>query len=166
MRINTRKHDVESSNLASVGYSRKYGVLDVIFKSSGDTYRYFNVPRKIYDRLMRSTSKGVFYNTFIRGNVNYSPIKLDKSNLDTKALFKATNPTFIRNHRFLVINGETGVVERVSSSADWAIKDAETWANNNPGHTYYPTLILGEASIRGKAVFLPSDLKNRYKENV
>ena len=86
MRINTRKHSVESSNLASVGYSRKYGVLDVIFKSSGDTYRYFNVPRKIYDRLMRSTSKGVFYNTFIRGNVNYSPIKLDKSNLDTKAI--------------------------------------------------------------------------------
>ena len=164
MRINTRKHSVESSNLAAVGYSRKHGVLDVTFKSSGDTYRYFNVPRKIYDRLMRATSKGIFYNTYIRGNKDYAPIKLDKTITNTSPVFKSTDAAYIRNYRYLVINGQTGVVVRISSSADWAIKDAEAWANKNPGHTYYPVIILGEAAIRGKAVFLPADLKNRYHE--
>ena len=109
MRINTRKHSVESSNLAAVGYSRKHGVLDVTFKSSGDTYRYFNVPRKIYDRLMRATSKGIFYNTYIRGNKDY--MSLLNWIRRSQILHHYSNqpiPICIRNYRYLVINGQTG----------------------------------------------------------
>jgi hypothetical protein len=163
MRTNTRKHPVISSNLATVGYSRKYKILDITFQTSGDTYRYFNVPRRIFERLMRAPSKGIYYNTFIRGNKDYTPIKLNNSNPDPKPMFTKTDATYINNHRYLVINGQTGAVVRVSSSADWAVKDAETWANKYPQYTYYPVMVLGEAAVRSKAVFLPGDLKNQYK---
>jgi hypothetical protein len=153
MRTNTRKHPVISSNLAFVGYSRKYGVLDITFQN-GNTYRYFNVPRKMYDRLMKASSKGVFYNTYIKGNVDYAPVKLENINSNPKPLFNKVTSIYLKDNRYLVVNGLTGIVVRISSTVDWAEKDAIDFANKYPGTPYYALSVLGEASTRAKATFV------------
>lgn len=57
--------EVESSNIAKVGYDATRQVLAVQFKSAGKVYHYENVPPELHDKLMASPSKG----TFLRQNV-------------------------------------------------------------------------------------------------
>ena len=57
---------VESSNLASVGYSAKLGVLEVEFKS-GSIYQYQDVPEALARGLRRAKSKGRYLNQRIKG---------------------------------------------------------------------------------------------------
>lgn len=147
MRTNTRKHHVVSTNLDLVGYSRKYQILDIQFQNGG-SYRYFNVPRKVYEALMRADSKGEYYNDNIKGNTDYAPMKLTDANPNPSKIFTKTEPYYLKGpYRYLVIN-EHGTVVRVSSTQEWVIKDAEGWATNNPGVTYYALQVLGEAVVK------------------
>ena len=57
---------VRSTNLASVGYSPEFQVLDVEFRRRGDLYRYFFVPPRVYAELLRASSLGAYFNRFIR----------------------------------------------------------------------------------------------------
>jgi len=56
---------VESSNLASVGYDSVTSTLEIEFHS-GAIYQYFAVPQEIYDGLMNARSKGAFFHQFIK----------------------------------------------------------------------------------------------------
>jgi hypothetical protein len=56
---------VNSSSLRAVGYDGNR--LFVQFHTSGTTYTHYNVPYAVFDCLMRAGSKGLFYNTHIRG---------------------------------------------------------------------------------------------------
>jgi hypothetical protein len=55
---------VQSSLLASIGYSI-HATLDVELRS-GALYRYFAVPRAVFDGLMAAESKGAYFNFNIR----------------------------------------------------------------------------------------------------
>lgn len=55
---------VGSSAIAAIGYEN--GVMAVTFHNSG-TYTHRGVPYSVYERFMRSGSKGAFYNQNIRG---------------------------------------------------------------------------------------------------
>ncbi len=56
---------IASSSLAAVGYSQEHGVLEVEFRS-GRVYRYFAVPAKVYEGLMKADSKGAYLHRFVR----------------------------------------------------------------------------------------------------
>jgi KTSC domain len=59
------RRPIESSRLAAVGYSQEHGVLEVEFRS-GRVYRYFAVPAKVYEGLLKADSKGAYLNRFVR----------------------------------------------------------------------------------------------------
>ena len=56
---------VQSSALASVGYSKRLHVLEIEFRN-GAIYRYLNVGPAIYHDLMTAPSKARFYDENIR----------------------------------------------------------------------------------------------------
>ncbi len=56
---------VESSSLASVGYSLESQTLEVEFRN-GRVYRYTGVPAAVHGELMDAESKGAFFNQRIR----------------------------------------------------------------------------------------------------
>jgi hypothetical protein len=59
-----RRERVSSSSLVSIGYEEE-AVLEVEI-AGGAVYRYFVVPRSVYDGLMSAASKGRYFNTVIR----------------------------------------------------------------------------------------------------
>ncbi|MEQ1852190.1 MAG: KTSC domain-containing protein [Chthoniobacteraceae bacterium] len=65
---------VKSSDLASVGYDQKSRVLEIEFHSGG-IYRYHEVPREIFDRLLAAESKGRFFAGQIRHRFRFERIK-------------------------------------------------------------------------------------------
>lgn len=56
---------VDSTNLASVGYSTETATLEVEFRS-GAIYQYSGVPLEVYEGLMQASSKGQYFNAQIR----------------------------------------------------------------------------------------------------
>jgi hypothetical protein len=62
---------VVSSNLKSVAY--EFGILEVEFNSGG-IYSYTNVPEHIYKGLLNASSKGQYFNAFIKDNYPYNKI--------------------------------------------------------------------------------------------
>lgn len=65
---------VSSSNVDSVGYEEEKSILGVIFKN-GSEYHYFNVPKNVYEKLLKSSSIGKFLNTLIKEK-GYKYIKI------------------------------------------------------------------------------------------
>lgn len=64
---------VESSNLASIGFDPKEGILEIEFKS-GAIYQYYEVPTKEFDGLMNAESKGKYLNENIKNIYRYKKI--------------------------------------------------------------------------------------------
>lgn len=56
---------VSSSNLASVGYDENINTLEIKFHS-GRIYQYYNVPVNIYNGLMNASSKGTYFDRYIK----------------------------------------------------------------------------------------------------
>ena len=56
---------VDSSVIAKVSYKAEEDTLDVVFVNES-LYRYFGVPKKVYDKFMESDSKGEFFNQNIK----------------------------------------------------------------------------------------------------
>jgi hypothetical protein len=61
----SHRHRVESSSLASVGFSPEHNILEVEFRN-GHVYEYFGVPLALYEQLLAADSKAAFMNRFIR----------------------------------------------------------------------------------------------------
>lgn len=61
---------VESSSIASAGYSPEMGTLEVEYRN-GSLYQYFAVPKSVFDALLAARSKGVFVSERIRGHYPY-----------------------------------------------------------------------------------------------
>lgn len=64
---------VSSSNLRLVGYDVDESVLEIEFHS-GSVYQYFNVPPDKYESLMRASSKGSYFATYIKDIYRYQRI--------------------------------------------------------------------------------------------
>ena len=62
---------VSSSDIASIGYEN--GTLEIEFHSGG-IYQYLNVPERIYNNLINSTSYGKYFHNYIKNS--YSTIKI------------------------------------------------------------------------------------------
>lgn len=60
--------NVKSSNLKSVGFDSN--VLEIEFLDGG-VYQYFDVPTDVYHLLMNASSKGIFFDKFIKGHYKY-----------------------------------------------------------------------------------------------
>jgi hypothetical protein len=56
---------VNSSSIRAVGFDGH--TLAVLFHTSDTVYEHPGVPYSVYHGLMRATSKGAFYNRYIRG---------------------------------------------------------------------------------------------------
>lgn len=57
---------VESAAISAILYDPKSQTLDIEFKSSGETYRYYEVPEDAYQRLLTAVSKGAYLNSEIK----------------------------------------------------------------------------------------------------
>lgn len=61
---------VESDVIHAIGYDDDVHVLEIIF-NSGQIYQYRNVPREVYEELMRAESKGNYFQNNIRDEFEY-----------------------------------------------------------------------------------------------
>jgi lysyl-tRNA synthetase class 2 len=60
------RQSVDSSGIASVGYSKRLRALEIEFRRGG-TYRYLDVPAAVHRQLLAAESKAGFYNRHVRG---------------------------------------------------------------------------------------------------
>lgn len=63
--------DVESSNVARVGYDEQTYTLGVEFHG-GEVYHYYEVPKSLFDKLCKAKSVGGFLNKEIKGQYRYA----------------------------------------------------------------------------------------------
>jgi hypothetical protein len=62
---------MNSSLLEAAAYHEQIALLEVAFRS-GAFYRYFGVPASTYHELLRSESKGQYFNAHIRNRFDYA----------------------------------------------------------------------------------------------
>ncbi|MGI8436565.1 MAG: KTSC domain-containing protein [Chthoniobacterales bacterium] len=68
------RHPVESTGIATVGYSRRLHALEIEFRD-GSIYRYVEIPISHYHGLMRAESKAHYYNEHLRGKYRCMRVK-------------------------------------------------------------------------------------------
>lgn len=86
----TERMAVQSKGIEWVAYDEKAQTLDVHFASS-QTYRYFDVPRAVYDWLLRAESKGRFVNRLVKERYRYERLGAGSSpeaDADLRALLE------------------------------------------------------------------------------
>jgi hypothetical protein len=64
---------VQSSNIASIGYDEKSETLEIQFLNGG-VYQYFDIPKNVYDGIMRADSHGQYLAQFIKGKYRFSKV--------------------------------------------------------------------------------------------
>ena len=64
---------VESSNIASIGYDSVTSTLEVEFLD-GSVYQYYDVPDYVYDEIMSADSHGKYLSSNVKGTYNYSKV--------------------------------------------------------------------------------------------
>ncbi len=65
--------NVDSSNIAAVGYDDDSSTLQVEF-NNGATYQYFDVPEHLFEGLRDADSVGGYLAANIKGNYRYSKV--------------------------------------------------------------------------------------------
>jgi len=65
---------VESSAVATVGYSKKLRALEIEFRN-GSIYRYLEVPLDVYEALLNARSKARYYDENIRHKYRSQHVK-------------------------------------------------------------------------------------------
>ncbi len=71
--------DVDSTNIAKIGYCEKTNSIGVKFNASDDIYLYFGVPSSVYENLVDADSIGSYFSQNIKNN--YLNTKIVISNL-------------------------------------------------------------------------------------
>jgi hypothetical protein len=69
MRVTT----VESTTLAVVAYDETRELLQLEFRSRA-VYRYFDVPDRVHEGLLRAASRGGYFNAEIRGRFRHARV--------------------------------------------------------------------------------------------
>ncbi|MEM4204933.1 MAG: KTSC domain-containing protein [Candidatus Methanomethylicaceae archaeon] len=67
------RHQVESSNLRSVGYDEATRTLEIEFHSGG-IYQYYDVPPEVYQELLCAPSLGKYFHAHIRNIYQYKRV--------------------------------------------------------------------------------------------
>lgn len=71
---NKRKHLVDSSNLKWIGYDESKKELYIGFRNNTE-YKYFDVPKDIFEGLLNAGSKGRYFWVKIRDVYKYEKLK-------------------------------------------------------------------------------------------
>ena len=69
---------VDSTTLVAIGYDDTRAILQLEFRSHA-IYLYFEVPRSVYEALVKAPSKGRYFNGAIRGHFPHSLISRTSS---------------------------------------------------------------------------------------
>lgn len=64
---------VDSSNIAGIGYDESSNTLQVWF-NNGTSYQYFDVPERVFEEMKNAESKGKFLASHIKGSFRYSRV--------------------------------------------------------------------------------------------
>jgi hypothetical protein len=67
---------VESTTLGTVAYDADRKLLQLGFLDQ-TVYRYFDVPVDVHQNLLRASSKGAYFNRFIRGRFAHARVSAD-----------------------------------------------------------------------------------------
>ncbi len=62
---------LDSSSIEWITYDPGQRVLEVMFRRTGHTYNFYDVPRTTYREFMETDSKGAFLNRVIKPNFEY-----------------------------------------------------------------------------------------------
>lgn len=65
--------NVDSSNIAAVGYDDESSTLQVEF-NNGTTYQYFDVPERLFEGLVNADSVGGYLAANIKGSYRFSKV--------------------------------------------------------------------------------------------
>jgi hypothetical protein len=76
---------LDSEALFWVDYDARTRILRAIFTENERAYRYRNVPKQLYDRLLQADSNGGFFNLFIKPYFPYEEIKRSEMRLPPRA---------------------------------------------------------------------------------
>jgi len=71
-----QRHSVNSSDIASIGYDEASETLEIEFKATG-VYRYFSVPKNVWEELARTPSPGKLFRQHIKGKYAWEKIGRD-----------------------------------------------------------------------------------------
>lgn len=66
---------VESSNIASIGYDKGTPMTLEVEFHGGKVYRYIRVPADLYEGFLKAESKGKFFYANIRGKYSYELVE-------------------------------------------------------------------------------------------
>ncbi len=66
-----KRQKVSSSNLRSVGYDEAEGILEIEFQD-GRVYRYYEVPKEVYEDLLSAPSLGRFFLANVKDVYRYA----------------------------------------------------------------------------------------------
>ncbi len=66
-----KRKTVWSTSVRSVGYDESDQVLEIEFVSGG-IYRYYGVPREVYQRMLEAPSKGAYFLQHVKDEYQYS----------------------------------------------------------------------------------------------
>ncbi len=138
--------EVTSSHLKSVGHTDITKTLEIEFQD-GNIYQYTPVGNITYQRLMKSDSKGKFYNRYIRGNKNYTGTKITDSKLERSTV----------DDKYWVVSKTSGKVVDARNSEEAAWSRAEVMAGLNLGNDYHVIQVLGTVSLPK-----PTPIRVRY----
>lgn len=59
-------HNVSSSAIKTISYDESTQVMQITFTSQNQPYDFCNVPKHVFEGLLNASSKGTYYNTYIR----------------------------------------------------------------------------------------------------
>jgi hypothetical protein len=70
---NIPRQRVTSSDIASIGFDEASGTLEIEFHATG-CYRYFSVPKSLFDELLTTPSPGKYFLQQIKGKFAWEKV--------------------------------------------------------------------------------------------
>jgi hypothetical protein len=71
-----QRQPVNSSDIASIGYDEASETLEIEFKATG-VYRYFSVPKNVWEELARTPSPGKLFLQHVKGKYAWEKLGRD-----------------------------------------------------------------------------------------
>ena len=118
--------DVESSNIAAIGYDQEAQELHVLFKGRPTVYVYQDVPRELFNAMLCADSQGAYFNRMIKGTYEFTKLEEGAEDLLTLTM---TRPIFETLQRLLnntPLNADDGTVHVVLAESASGVVTLET----------------------------------------
>lgn len=150
-------HPLVSSNIKAVGHDKKEKVLDVAFHSGGE-YKYKDVPRSLYTRLLKAKSPGKFFHKHVKKD---KPFEYEKVNKEAEYKWHKSKDlhrdvTNGRHYPFSFLTGEAKELVDAIKNRDMANFKEEVGDT-----TYAAQMLAAQATGLNHPVY--ADLSKFYK---